>query len=57
MDMKTKRQLAIRWFLDHGIPVSEDDGSLFIEVRKESIQISTAEILFRAELQAAELEP
>ena len=58
MNKEEQITLATRWFVAHGIPVSEDDGSLFIDIRKESIQISSAEVAYRADLQAElDLEP
>ena len=50
MDKNTEILLAVRWFKDHGIPITiDDDNSIFIEVRKESFQISSAEISYRAD--------
>ena len=51
--------LALKWFKDNDIEAHEDDGSIYISVgggfqnlEKFDIQISTAEVNYRADLQA-----
>ena len=50
--------LALKWFKDNDIQAHEDDGSIYISVgldvnlEKFDIQISTAEVNYRADLQA-----
>ena len=52
--------LALKWFKDNDIQAYEDDGSIYISVdrvgfqnlEKFDIQISTAEVDYRADLQA-----
>ena len=50
--------LALKWFKDNDIEAHEDDGSIYISVgldvnlEKFDIQISTAEVDYRADLQA-----
>ena len=49
--MKEEIELALRWFKAKNIPITVDDGSLYVEFRDELIQISEAETLYRADLQ------
>ncbi len=50
--MNDKIKLAIRWFQDNDIPAYEDDGSIYVQAGGDAdVQISTAEVNFRAELQ------
>ena len=51
--------LALKWFKDNDIQAHEDDGCIYLSVNggfqnleKFEIQISTAEINYRADLQA-----
>ncbi len=49
---KTELELALRWFKNNDIPAFEDGGSIYLPINNETdIQISTAEIAYRAELQ------
>ena len=54
--MKTKQmttiQYAEKWFQLHDIPTTVDDGSIYVKLDNDFIelQISTAEVEYRAEL-------
>mgnify|MGYP001240827991 CR=1 FL=1 len=54
--------LALKWFKDNDIQAHEDNGSIYISVgggfqnlEKFDIQISTAEVAYRADLQASKV--
>ena len=50
--MNNKIKLAIKWFQDNDVPAYEDDGSIYVQAgRGADVQISTAEVNYRAELQ------
>ena len=47
---------AIKWFEDNDIQAYEDSGSIYISVNEDTdIQISSAEVAYRADLQASEV--
>ena len=49
---KNKIKLALQWFKNNDIPANEDDGSIYVSVNENiEVQISTAEVNYRAELQ------
>ena len=49
---KTELELALRWFKNSDILAYEDDGSIYLPLNNDTdIQISTAEIAYRADLQ------
>lgn len=49
---KNKIKLALQWFKDNDVSAYEDDGSIYIVAgRNADVQITTAEISYRAELQ------
>lgn len=50
--MNNKIKLAIKWFQDNDVPAYEDDGSIYVQAGRDAdVQISTAEVNYRAELQ------
>ena len=43
---------ALQWFKDNDVPAYEDDGSIYVQAGRDAdIQISVAEIFYRADLQ------
>ena len=49
---KESLDLALRWFQDNDVPAYEDDGSIYVQAGRDAdVQISTAEINYRADLQ------
>ena len=45
---------ALQWFKDNDVPAYEDDGSIYVQAGADAdiqVQISVAEIFFRADLQ------
>ena len=50
--MNNKIKLALQWFKDNDVSAYEDDGSIYVSAGRDAdVQISTAEIDYRAELQ------
>ncbi len=45
-----EKQLALAWFEQRGIKAYETDDNIYIRVDDYDIQISTSEIMFRADL-------
>ena len=44
--------MALKWFKDNDVSAYEDDGSIYVSTGRDAdVQISTAEIDYRAELQ------
>ena len=44
--------MALKWFKDNDVSAYEDDGSIYVSAGMDAdVQISTAEIDYRAELQ------
>jgi len=49
---KESLDLALKWFQDNDVPAYEDDGSIYVQAGRDAdVQISTAEINYRADLQ------
>ena len=49
---KESLELALRWFKENDVPAYYDDGSIFVQAGRDAdVQISTAEIDYRADLQ------
>ena len=49
---KESLELALRWFKENDVPAYHDDGSIFVQAGRDAdVQISTAEINYRADLQ------
>ena len=51
--MNPEIELALEFFDDNDIPAYCDDGIVYVQLAETDIQISTAEVLYRAELQKA----
>ena len=52
--MNNETKLAIEWFKNNDVSAHEDDGSICISVNKDTdVQISSAEVAYRANLQAS----
>jgi len=50
--MNNKIKMALKWFKDNDVSAYEDDGSIYVSTGRDAdVQISTAEIDYRAELQ------
>ena len=50
--MNDKIKLALQWLKENDVPAYEDDGSIYVSAGRDAdVQISTAEIDYRAELQ------
>ncbi len=43
-------EMAQKWFWGEGVKAYIDDGSLYIKVNELEIQVSSAEVSYRAEL-------
>lgn len=49
---KESLELALRWFKENDVPAYYDDGSIYVQAGRDAdVQISTAEINYRADLQ------
>ena len=49
---KESLELALRWVKENDVPAYYDDGSIFVQAGRDAdVQISTAEINYRADLQ------
>lgn len=47
---------ALQWFKDNDVPAYEDDGSIYVQAGRDAdVQISKAEIFYRADLQQQEM--
>ena len=46
----TEIQKALLWFEHNGFKCHEDDGTIYISVNDFSIQVSSSEVLYRAEI-------
>ena len=53
--MESTIEKALKWFRENDVPAYEDDESIYVQaVSGADVQISTAEIQYRASLQASE---
>ena len=53
--MESTIEKALKWFRENDVPAYEDDESIYVQaVSGVDVQISTAEIQYRASLQASE---
>lgn len=49
---KESLDLALKWFKDNDVSAYQDDGSIYVIAGRDAdVQISTAEINYRADLQ------
>ena len=52
MENKEEIELALKWFEENDVTAYEDGGSVYVVAGRDAdVQISTAEISYRAELQ------
>ena len=53
--MESTIQKALKWFEENDVPAYEDDESIYVQAGRDAdVQISTAEIEYRASLQVSE---
>jgi len=52
MENKQEIELALKWFEENDVSAYEDGGSVYVVAGRDAdVQISTAEVRYRAELQ------
>ena len=52
--MNPEIKLALKWFDAHDIPAYCDDGAIYVQFGASDVQISSAEVSYRAELFVSE---
>jgi hypothetical protein len=51
MNIELEIKSALQWFKDNDVPAYKVDDNIYVQAFDADIQISTSEILYRAELQ------
>ena len=55
--MNPEIELALKWFDASEIPAYCDDGAIYVQFGDYDVQISSAEVSYRAELFVSEQQP